>query len=416
MLLSYIKIAWKVLLRRKFFTFISLFGISFTLMVLLVVVAMFDNFQGAHAPESRVKRMAFISFMSQRFKDGGQMNTPVSPYFLDKYVRPMKTPEKVAVYSLFHATPAYIGNKKLDLDLKFTDAVFWEVFDFHFLEGKPYLAQDVRSANRVVVITETTARQYFGAATGVVGRDIVVDQRRFRVVGVVSDVPALRFNSYAEVWAPLTTTKADIRNPVLEGDYFAALLAPEGTPLEALETEYQQIVSRVTIPNRDVKKLVTHADPLLASLTRQLFGPIGGDSSDKTALFYAVTVGLTLLFMLLPALNLVNINLSRILERSSEIGVRKAFGATGSTLVGQFLIENIFLTLLGGVLGLVLAYAALEAISEANFISYAHFTLNLRVFGWALLVTVVFGVLSGVYPAFKMSRLQPVQALKGSAS
>ncbi|WP_240935518.1 hypothetical protein [Hymenobacter sp. HDW8] len=72
MLLSYLKIAWKVLLRRKFFTFISLFGISFTLMVLLVIVAMSDHIQGAHAPESRIKRMAFITFLSQGFKDGGK--------------------------------------------------------------------------------------------------------------------------------------------------------------------------------------------------------------------------------------------------------------------------------------------------------------------------------------------------------
>jgi putative ABC transport system permease protein len=138
--------------------------------------------------------------------------------------------------------------------------------------------------------------------------------------------------------------------------------------------------------------------------------------SDQITVFYFVAFGLALLFMSLPALNLVNINLSRIMDRSSEIGVRKAFGATSNTLVGQFLIENIFLTLLGGLLGLVLAYVALHFISDSNFIPYAQFTLNLRVFAWALLATVFFGVLSGVYPAFKMSRVQPIQALKGGTN
>ncbi|UOQ68023.1 ABC transporter permease [Hymenobacter volaticus] len=415
MLLSYLKIAWKVLLRRKFFTFISLFGISFTLMVLLVVVAMVDHFKGAHAPESRIERIAFISFMRQDFKDGGQMNTPASPYFINKYVRAMKTPEKIALFSQFHGTPSYVGNTKLELDLRFTDNVFWEVFNFNFLEGKPYNANDVRDANRVVVITETTAKQYFGTARGVVGREIEVDQRKFRVIGVVSDVGIIRFNSYAEVWAPVTTTKADIGKSVLEGEYYAALLAPENTDISTLDDEYQQILKRVSIPNPDITKIHSHADGLMATVTRQLVGR-GSDESNHLDTFYFIAFGLALLFMLLPALNLVNINLSRIMERSSEIGVRKAFGATDGTLIGQFLIENIFLTLIGGLLGLGLAFVALQLISDSNFISYAQFTLNLRVFAWAMLATVFFGVLSGVYPAFKMSRVQPVQALKGGTN
>ena len=67
-----------------------------------------------------------------------------------------------------------------------------------------------------------------------------------------------------------------------------------------------------------------------------------------------------LLFMLLPTLNLVNINLSRILERSSEIGVRKAFGASSRTLVGQFVVENLVLTLIGAAVGLVLSVAGAQ--------------------------------------------------------
>jgi putative ABC transport system permease protein len=213
----------------------------------------------------------------------------------------------------------------------------------------------------------------------------------------------------------MTTSKADIRKPVLEGDYFAALLAPEGTDLAVLDAEYQQLLKSVSIPNPDIKKIHSHADGLTATVTRQLVGR-GSDESNHLDTFYFIAFSLALLFMLLPALNLVNINLSRIMERSSEIGVRKAFGATNGTLIGQFLIENIFLTLIGGLLGLALAFIALELISDSNFISYAQFTLNLRVFAWALLTTVFFGVLSGVYPAFKMSRVLPVQALKGGTN
>jgi putative ABC transport system permease protein len=117
--------------------------------------------------------------------------------------------------------------------------------------------------------------------------------------------------------------------------------------------------------------------------------------------------------MLLPALNLVNINVSRTLERSGEIGVRKAFGATAGRLVGQFLVENIFLTLLGSGLGLALAAGALALLNGSHLFAYADYALNARVFGVALGLALFFGVLSGAYPAYKMSKLQAVRALKG---
>ena len=122
-----------------------------------------------------------------------------------------------------------------------------------------------------------------------------------------------------------------------------------------------------------------------------------------------------LLFSLLPAVNLVNLNMSRIMERASEIGVRKSFGASSRTLVGQFIVENLVLTLLGGAAGLVLSALALRALNGSGLIPYAQFTMNYRVFLYALGLAVFFGVLSGVYPAWRMSRLHPVAALKGAS-
>ena len=121
------------------------------------------------------------------------------------------------------------------------------------------------------------------------------------------------------------------------------------------------------------------------------------------------------MFTALPTLNLVNLNISRILERASEIGVRKAFGASSRALLGQFLVENLVLTLIGGALGLALAAIALEIVNRSGVIPYAQFALNLRIFAYAMAITVFFGVWSGVAPAWKMSRLRPVEALNGGA-
>ena len=122
--------------------------------------------------------------------------------------------------------------------------------------------------------------------------------------------------------------------------------------------------------------------------------------------------GLGLLFMLLPVVSLVNINSTRILERASEIGVRKAFGGSSRTLVGQFMVENVILTLLGGALGLVLTFLVLQALGASDIVQYAEFHLNHRIFFYGLVITLVFGLLSGIYPAWRMSRLHIVEALR----
>lgn len=415
MLLSYLKIAWKVLLRRKFFTFISLFGISFTLMILLVVYAMYDHTMGPHTPEKRVDRLLFITKL-ELWSDHSQSNSGASYSFLDRYVRPLRTPEKVSIATDGGSLVAYMGNQKLKLDTKSTDGEFWQVLDFDFIAGRPYTVREVREGAYVAVINESTSRRYFGTTQGVVGRFLEADALRFRVVGIVRDVPASRMLTTADLWKPITVSTVDLRDPSYLGPCMAILLAHDAADIPTIQQEFRQVVSRVPVPNpKQFTEVRVYAEPMLANLlTRELFQATGPDNG--TSRFVALAFGLGLLFMLLPALNLVNLNVSRMLERSSEIGVRKAFGATSGVLVGQFLVENIFLTLLGGLLGLGLAAGVLHLLNGSGFIPYAHFTLSGRVFGAALGVAVFFGMLSGVYPAYKMSKLQAVQALKGGTN
>ena len=122
---------------------------------------------------------------------------------------------------------------------------------------------------------------------------------------------------------------------------------------------------------------------------------------------------LVLGFFALPALNLVNLNVSRALERASEIGVRRAFGASKRQLVGQFVLENVVMTTIGGLLAFVATEVALRALTASALVPYGDFHVNPRVFGWALGFAVLFGVVSGAWPAWRLSRLHPVDALRG---
>lgn len=413
MLFSYLKIAWKVLLRRKFFTAISLFGISFTLMILLVVYSFFDYAVGPHRPELHTDRLLFINRMQMMYRDGGVSNSALGYAFLERYVRPLRTPERVSISENNWGTAvAYVGQQVLKFDRKRTDGTFWQVLDFDFVEGRPYNQREVQQDAHVVVVSETTARRYFGTARGVAGREMMLDAVPCRVVGVVRDIPLIRAHSYAELWRPISATADNLRDPNYLGDYQAIVLARSAADVPRVKEEYYQAVSHAPLPDpKQFSKVNSRAQLLVSSI-------MGSDENatevdGAAGSFLLVAGGIGLLFLLLPALNLVNINVSRTLERSGEIGVRKAFGATAGRLVGQFLVENIFLTLLGAVLGLGLAAGALALLNSSHFVPYATFGLNGRVFGAAVAVALFFGLLSGAYPAYKMSKLHAVRALKG---
>jgi putative ABC transport system permease protein len=413
MLKNYIKIAWKVLLRRKFFTFISLFGISFTLMILMVATAMIDHLTGPATPEKRLDRLLFVNFIKMTGKSGN-MNTFPSYYYLNHYLKRLKTPEKISITTMHRGVNSYVNNKRLSLDLKFTDANFWEVLDFNFLEGQPFTQQNQKNADRVAVITDHTRDQYFGPNVSAVGKYMVADEIRYRVTGVVEDVAYSRFNSYANIWVPLSTAPYNKADTGLTGNHMAIVLAASKADIPKIKAEYQGIVKQVKLPNpKEFDKFYSHTETILeGAIVRQLFG--SGENSGMAKFIFIVSI-IVFLFMLMPTINLVNINVSRIMERSSEIGVRKAFGASSNTLIGQFLVENIFLTLIGGLLGFLLSAVVLEIIANSGLIPYAQLGLNWRVFGIGLGLSLLFGFISGVYPAYKMSKLQAVQALKGGS-
>ena len=414
MLKNYLKMAFKVLLRRKFFTFISLFGISLTLVVLMVAVALFDHTFGAYPPETKTDRTLGIFFVEFRSPDDHSMTNGFAGYgFLDRYVRTLPNVEKVSLYSFPTTAVSYLNGAPVTSWLKRTDGEFWQILDFKFLEGGPFSPQDEKDRNFVAVINETTRKRFFSEGPAV-GKFLEVDGQHFRVVGVVPDIPILRIVPFADIWVPISTAKTDsYRSQKLWGSFLAVVLARQPSDFQMIKGEYRDVLKRVEFPDpQKHNKALGEIETLLDTASRLfLLDKPYGESPVKR--FMGWLIFLMVLFMLLPTINLVNINVSRIRERSSEIGVRKAFGASSLTLVGQFVVENVLLTLLGGALGFVLSYAVLHFISSTGLIPYAHFRVNYRIFLCGLGITLFFGLFSGVYPAWKMSRLHPAAALRG---
>lgn len=411
MLRNYLKVAWKVLGRRPFFTGVSLFGISFTLVVLMVATAMADHTFAPMPPEIRQDRTLG---MFRATLSGPHSTNNGSPGFalLDKYARNLPGVERMSISTHPETVYSYLGGSRIKSMLRRTDAEYWRILDYRFLEGGPFADQDVANGSFVAVINATTRDKFFGGAAAV-GRSLEADGQLYRVVGVVPDVPIVRLVSTSDIWVPLTTAKSDTYKRQLVGGCIGLLLARSRADFPAIQAELDSRLKAAQLPDpKQYTELIAPAESFFDSVAGNFFGTRGERRSHPERLWAAIFI-VGGLFTLLPTVNLVNLNVSRIMERASEIGVRKAFGASSRTLVGQFVVENLVITLVGGALGLVLAALALRLLNASGLIPYAQFQLNLRVFLYAMGLAVFFGLLSGVYPAWRMSRLHPVQALKG---
>lgn len=409
---NYFKIAIAVLKRRKFFTFISLFGISFTLTVLIVLTAFIDVMISPSYPDVNRSRELFLGRITLKSeKENYTSQSPSSLHFLTTYVSTLKLPEKMAIFTSATTANAYQNNKKLSVEVKHTNVAFWEVYQFEFIEGKAFNQQELNNGAEVAVISEDARDNYFGKGALAFGKYVDANNRKYRVIGVVKTVPGTNTYCVSDIYLPYTLLKTGLNDRSLMGDFYCTLLANSAADLPKIKDEYQEMLKKVPHPGKHQEILISYADTYLDSFIRELLGD--GKDAGKSKLFLGLGVFI-FLFMLLPTINLVNINVSRIMERSSEIGVRKAFGASSRTLVWQFITENMILTVLGGILGVLISFVTMKVINASDIITNMHLTINLTVLGYSLLASVFFGLMSGVYPAWRMSKLKVVTALKAN--
>jgi putative ABC transport system permease protein len=317
----------------------------------------------------------------------------------------------VAVVSLPQAVSVYQGARVSELQMRRADAEYWKVLEFKLLAGRLPGAEDDRHGRAVAVVNQSTARRLFPGAAAV-GQQLSVGGQTLRVIGVVED--AMHVNAYADIWAPISSQPSSDYRQRMAGDFVALLLADSPARLPEIRREVAQAAKSVVFDEPGQWSARFWGDSKLDLFARMSIGSDRNADSGAGQLL-AVIAAAMLLFMLLPALNLVNLNTGRIMERSAEIGVRKAFGATSAQLAAQLIVENMLLCAAGGLIGLACTAGVLAWLEASGLIPYLKISLNLAIFGYGMLIALVFGILSGVVPAWKMSRLDPVHALKGAA-
>lgn len=411
MLKNYFQIACTVYMRRKLFTAINLLCIVLTMVVLLVVTAILQATFFPTGVEGRSERFLQIGTITQVSKNK-TWRSPLGYKVIDQYLRKMKTVEKVAAVTGPESVSVYQKDSVNEIMMRRADAEYWQILDFKLLSGRVPTEEDVKQGRFVAVVNESTAKKIFGSAA-VVGQKINTGGQQFEIIGVVEDV--IHMNAFADIWVPVTTFPSSQYREQFSGNFNALLMGKSAADLPLIRDELLQIVKQI---NADQ---TTHwdetymwADSKLDFFARGILSHDRLADSGAAQLLVGV-VFFMLLFMLLPALNLVNLNSGRIMERAAEIGVRKAFGASNRELVKQFVIENILLCLFGALVGLIFTKLTLIWLSNADLIPYLKVDLSFAVFFYGFVIAIVFGVLSGVIPALKMSRLDPVLALKGAA-
>src|ERR1700733_2734649 len=233
MLKNYFKIAIAVLRRRKFFTFISLFGISFTLTILLVLTAFIEKVVGDNYPDRKRDRSLYIVRMEEEGK-GNMSNGALSFYFLDHFTKNLKTPINIAISSGSSGTNTYVNNKKIAVGYKYTNAAYWDILEYDFLEGKAFTKQQVDNAEKVAVITQDMKNEYFGDVPSVVGKYIEADNVKYRVTGVVENVPVTSYLTYSDIYLPYTVSKSDYKNKDYGGSFTGILLAPSKADVQKM--------------------------------------------------------------------------------------------------------------------------------------------------------------------------------------
>lgn len=264
------------------------------------------------------------------------------------------------------------------------------------------------------MISESVALALFGTDQ-VVGREMKLDFIVYNICGVVKDVSRFASKAWAEVWIPYTVQDDGGYQEGINGSYSCCVLLKPGVTREELRTEALRKVEEFNAKTRDVKVDILHQP------STQIEEWIGGGSEFGANLFYLyVRYGIILFILLLvPALNLSGITLSRMRRRMAELGVRRAFGATQGTILWQVLSENMVLTLLGGLLGLAMSYGAMLLLRDWLLATSLGKTglstgmFNGAVFIAAFLFCLVLNLFSAGLPAWRMSRLNITDSING---
>lgn len=405
----------ELLRQNPLMSIISILGTAFAICLIMILVISWQVKYRAAVPETNLDRSMFIRPVTSLYK--GKENWKNSWYASPALMKDLVLPSKY-VETATSATPCEVavlgttdGSVRVSLDYRYTDPEFWKVYQFRFIEGRPFTEADRKEdGSDAIVISAGIARKLFGTEK-VVGNNVLMNRSLKRIIGVVEDVSLTAVHAYAQMWTMYGNVM--LRTPLsadnYRNNYEITILArtPEDFPLI-----YQDIHNRLaqmnsSFPDYELEIYGQPDDPMTA---RNRIFP----DPDMKGMYWQYLIALFVI-LLVPALNLCGLSSSRMQQRMSELGVRKAYGSTRLVLVRRILNENMMLTVLGGIVGFTVSYGVVYLLREWIFSTfwtvYTHGSIEMPVgalfspvvFVCALLFCLLMNLLSAGIPAWYAS-------------
>ena len=412
--------------QHKLFTGIYITGTAVSIAITMILFIVFYINLGSIYPEYHRNEILYLRGEGHTVNPGkNQRNS--SDFFNLDFAEALKSESKhmkamaiYDVYASYNQHPITVDGKNIEVEekVKFVSDGWWLVYDYKFVDGKGFTEKEMHE--NVAVVSESLAMQFF-ASTKVVGREIKINGQHHRIVGVVQDVTQCTPNSNGRVWLSIYNPFASFNTYAIHNDekHFHIYARAHDGERETLQQEIESIFSRYYQPNEqkaDYKLYIKNywQDALF----------LNGDDGIWDAIKMYFYIILAVLFI--PALNLGGMISSRMNSRMVEVGVRRAYGATKRAIVSQVLWENMLLTLLGAVAGLLLSFAVVYIFnyrmttlldskifynSEAGNQLSAEMLFNPTIFLYALLMCALLNIASALVPTLFALRKDIIQSL-----
>lgn len=423
MIKSYFIIAFRNLYKHKLYAFVNIAGLSvgiafFTLLFMLVWHEL--SFDTSHIKGDRIYRT--ISYLEKGGvgKRSASMPFPFGPTVQKDYPEYVENYARIFNFQLPNHSLSIDGEHYSEQKFYFADASLLEIFDFPLAKGNP---SEVLAKPNSIVISHRVAKKYFGKENPI-GKKIVykagkpASRPEMTITGVFArknyqshfDFDFIAsFSTLEEGFFSETTLKENWRwNPC----WTYLLLTPNNTPEDLEEKLYSELTKKY-YRSYVQSNLRLYLQPLKEI---HLYSRLDYELSTNGDIKYVfIFSAIGFLILAITVINFTNLSTARSSIRVKEVGIRKAIGAFRTELIVQFLVEYVFISLLGIFFSLVILEIFIPYLSQFSLTGFDFTQIDpLIPMGISASTGLLIGLVSSIYPSYFLSKLQPDQALNGT--